>query len=167
MRFSKARLIALRRNGNIGSTGDGLMKLISKACALRACVANRSSILATSGVFCRLLAFAGRKAEIGVDHPFHLDKIRADCVSVVGFAHQFQLQTDACQGCAKVMTDASQHLGAFVQLAHDPMAHCLKGTPGKPHFACALRAGSRVPVCQGRVRAPHWQGAESAAPDRA
>ena len=36
------------------------------------------------------------------------------------------------------MADPGQHLGALVQLAHDPVAHRLKGAAGKPDLARAF-----------------------------
>ena len=91
-------------------------------------------------IFGRLFTFACGKAEIGVDHFFHFDKIGTDGLGIFGLAHQRQLQPDSRQWCPQVVTDSGQHLGALVQLAHDPMAHGLKGAAGKPDLACAFKS---------------------------
>ena len=86
----------------------------------------------------RLLAFACGKAEIGVDHLFHFDQVGANSLGIFGLAHQRQLQPDSRQGRSQGMADPGQHLGALVQLAHDPVAHRLKGAAGKPDLARAF-----------------------------
>ncbi len=91
------------------------------------------------GLLGRLLPLAGGEAQIGVDHSLHLGKIGTDRPGVLTVLHQFELQADAGQRCAKVVADAGQHFSPLVQLAHDAMTHGLEGAAGKPHLARAFK----------------------------
>ena len=96
--------------------------------------------LAQVGQLRDLAAVALGEGEVVLEHALHLAHVRLQRSRLVRVAEQRQLQLEARQHRAQVVTDAGQHGRALLHVRSDAVAHLEEGGGRLAHLARTARA---------------------------